>query len=116
MPDWQFHMLKDSVRNQAYERSIQRAVERIGQAPVFDMGAGCGLLSMIARRAGASAVVGAECVGHIQETAKQVISDNQLSRIDIVSADVRSIFEPHFPLVARELTVSSGCSAAGLDR
>jgi predicted RNA methylase len=58
-------MLRDDARNKAYEAAITRAVAdetaAEGRAPtVLDIGTGCGLLSLLAVRAGAARVYGVE--------------------------------------------------------
>jgi hypothetical protein len=61
LPSWHAEMISDAERNAAYDRAIRRAVERVapeksgGCAPlppprVLDVGAGSGLLSILAAR------------------------------------------------------------------
>ena len=49
-------MINDAARNDAYEAAIVRALAGRGGALVLNVGAGTGLLSMMAARAGARAV------------------------------------------------------------
>lgn len=55
IPQWHFDMVLDSYRNNAYECAIKRAIE-VQQAggqdciKVLDIGAGCGMLSLMAAR------------------------------------------------------------------
>lgn len=59
LPDYHFSMLNDAERNAAYmlgvAAAVRRAAQRGGGAPpaVMDIGAGSGLLSIMAQRAGA---------------------------------------------------------------
>jgi 2-polyprenyl-3-methyl-5-hydroxy-6-metoxy-1,4-benzoquinol methylase len=57
LPWWHFAMVADEARNAAFDKAITSAVKRIHaqqqECRVFDVGCGSGLLSMMARRAGA---------------------------------------------------------------
>lgn len=80
-PHWHYFMLADGPRNRAYAQAIARAV-RPGMT-VLDIGAGAGLLSLMAARAGAK-VVACELAPLIAAKAKQVIADNGLAdRIEL---------------------------------
>ena len=70
-----FHesMLQDEVRNRAYAAAIERAV-RPGMT-VLEIGAGSGLLAMIAARAGAY-VVTCEAVPAVAATARAIVARN----------------------------------------
>ncbi|XP_048516716.1 protein arginine N-methyltransferase 9 [Dendroctonus ponderosae] len=46
-PRWHFRMLNDVIRNSSYCKAIRRAVSQ-GFTHVVDVGAGCGLLSLVA--------------------------------------------------------------------
>ncbi|MDJ0947303.1 MAG: tetratricopeptide repeat protein [Alphaproteobacteria bacterium] len=91
VPLWHFPMLNDEARNDAYRRAIERAVTP--EAVVLDIGAGSGLLAMIAARAGARQVVSCEMVAPIAETAREIIARNGLAdRIALIakrSTDLR---------------------------
>jgi hypothetical protein len=70
-------MLRDTFRNAAYEAAITARVtdfrRRTGRAPVvLDVGAGTGLLSMMAHRAGAAHVYAVEQWAPMAEVARQV--------------------------------------------
>ena len=70
-------MLNDQPRNDAFEEGIKQAIAAHGSAArVLDIGAGSGLLSMMAARAGAQSVVCCESVGIIAEAAKKIVSIN----------------------------------------
>lgn len=57
VPRWHFDMVLDSQRNKAYDGAIRRAIQRkrdegCQEVMVLDVGAGTGLLSMMAARSG----------------------------------------------------------------
>lgn len=83
VPRWHFVMMNDRLRNEAYDQAICRQVKRhkvSGAAPlVLDIGAGSGLLSMMAARAGAAAVVTCEMVKPVADKAREIISRNGYS-------------------------------------
>lgn len=77
VPFWHIPMLNDQPRNDAFEEGIKQAIAAHGStARVLDIGAGSGLLSMMAARAGAQNIVCCESVGIIAEVAKKIISAN----------------------------------------
>ena len=77
VPFWHIPMLNDVRRNDAFERAICRAVEKEGRdARILDIGAGSGLLSMMAARAGAANIVTCERVPVIAETAERIVALN----------------------------------------
>jgi type II protein arginine methyltransferase len=81
VPFWHARMLNDTARNDAFERAIQAVVAREGQhARILDIGAGSGLLSMMAARAGATNIVACERVPIIAETAERIVALNGLER------------------------------------
>ncbi|UWM78846.1 tetratricopeptide repeat protein (plasmid) [Rhizobium sp. WSM4643] len=77
VPFWHIPMLNDVRRNDAFEAAIAKVVrERGTAAPVLDIGAGSGLLSMMAARAGATNIVTCEAVPLIAETAGRIVTRN----------------------------------------
>ncbi|NBD08495.1 SAM-dependent methyltransferase [Corallococcus sp. Z5C101001] len=83
IPRWHFAMLNDVARNQAFSSALQ-ALTRSGDL-VLDVGAGSGLLAMMAVRAGARAVVSCEVVEPVTHIARRIIEANGLAdRISIV--------------------------------
>jgi type II protein arginine methyltransferase len=72
IPRWHFSMLNDTARNEAFERAIAAGV-RPG-AHVVDIGAGTGLLSLLAARAGAARVDAYEAHPDMAEVAKAVLA------------------------------------------
>lgn len=83
-PLWHFHMMRDAQRNAAYEAAIVRAI-RPGMR-VLDVGAGSGLLAMMAVRAGAASVVSCEMDGAIADVAREIVARNGFAdRITILN-------------------------------
>ena len=79
---WHFAMVNDHRRNDAYEAAIREAVARVGpSAHVLDIGAGSGLLGLMAARAGAKGVTGVERVGALAECARAVAAANGLAGV-----------------------------------
>ncbi|GAA2804538.1 50S ribosomal protein L11 methyltransferase [Saccharopolyspora taberi] len=74
IPTWHFPMLNDGERNACYERAIRAAV-RPGDL-VLDIGAGSGLLAMIAASCGARQVVSCEVVPQIADVAREIVRAN----------------------------------------
>jgi len=71
---WHFPMMNDTVRNDAYEKALQTALQNGGR--VLDIGSGSGLLAMMAARHGASAVTTCELVSMVAEKAKIITARN----------------------------------------
>lgn len=76
IPKWHYAMLNDEARNQAFARGIAEAV-RPGDR-VVDIGAGTGLLSLLAARSGAATVDAIEGNQQMADVASHVISRNFL--------------------------------------
>lgn len=76
-PFWHIPMMNDTPRNDAFEAAITAAIAAAGpQARVLDIGAGSGLLSLMAARAGAQRVVACEMEPMIAELAQQIVAQN----------------------------------------
>jgi len=125
IPAWHYDMLNDDARNGAYDRSITRAVAAMKtkgevsnriwlpvllhhhfnnphtlrfQVLVLDIGAGSGLLSMMAARAGADAVIAVEQSSHMCEVAQQTICRNGFAaKCTVVNRDARRILAATSP-------------------
>jgi len=83
VPRWHFAMMNDRARNEAYDQAIRKSVTE--NATVLDIGAGGGLLSMMAARAGAKHVYGCETVTPIANMATRIVAENGLAeRITIL--------------------------------
>jgi type II protein arginine methyltransferase len=74
VPGWHFAIVRDAIRNAAYDLALRRAVKPGSR--VLEIGTGTGLLAMMAARAGAAHVVSCEMNPLIAETARQIISQN----------------------------------------
>ena len=74
---YHFPMIADEGRNGAFDRALRRAVRSSARPPhVLDIGAGSGLLSMMAARAGAARVSALEMVPALAATAKHIVGAN----------------------------------------
>ncbi|KAF8787283.1 Protein arginine N-methyltransferase 9 like protein [Argiope bruennichi] len=75
---WHFVMLNDKERNLAYKRAIKRAVEN-GHKRVLDIGAGTGILSMMAADANAEKVYACEASEIMFAVLQNVVKMNEKS-------------------------------------
>ncbi|CAL1286593.1 unnamed protein product [Larinioides sclopetarius] len=75
---WHFVMLNDKERNLAYKRAIKRAVEE-GYKHVLDIGAGTGILSMMAVDANAEKVYACEASEIMFAVLQNVVKMNEKS-------------------------------------
>jgi type III protein arginine methyltransferase len=95
MPGWYASMLGDQRRNDAYRSAIRRAVAADPVHGVLDIGAGCGLLSMMAAQAGARSVVGCETDSAILRAGREIVALNALDGvISLVGKDCRKLSVP----------------------
>lgn len=77
VPFWHIPMMNDAPRNDAFEAAIKAAIDVTGtDARVLDIGAGSGLLSLMAARAGARKVVACEMDPMIAEMAQRIVAQN----------------------------------------
>ena len=74
VPDWHFRIVRDDRRNDAYDEALRRAVGP--STRVLDIGAGTGLLGMMAARAGAGDVASCEMNPAVAEAAAEVVERN----------------------------------------
>lgn len=87
--DYHQRLVADPHRVSAYARAL-RAVVRPGDR-VLDVGAGTGLLAMLAARAGASRVIAVESMP-IVDAARRLVAHNGLADVvNVVHADVREL-------------------------
>lgn len=93
VPFWHIPMLNDTRRNEAFEKAIVKAVAAIGNgALVLDIGAGSGLLSMMAVRAGADNVVCCESVAVVADATKKIVALNGYdNRIAVVPKNSKEL-------------------------
>lgn len=96
VPRWHYDMILDSERNDAYNQAIIKAVNAKKYARsdanvhCIDMGAGSGLLSMMAARAGADYVYAAEMNSHMCDVAEEcTIMNGFLEKVLVLDRDVR---------------------------
>lgn len=90
VPDWHRSILADEVRNAAYDAALRRVV-RPGSR-VLDIGAGSGLLAMMAARAGATEVVSCEMSAAMAGVAAEIVRLNGYAdRIGIVGKHSRQL-------------------------
>lgn len=89
VPNWHIPMMNSFDRNNAYYLGMKAAVTP--ETRVFEIGAGSGLLSMMAAKLGARSVVACEAVTLIAETAQKIVACNNLQ--DSVKVLARPSFE-----------------------
>ena len=117
VPRWHFNMLRDEPRNAAFDAAIRRAVTP--GTHVLDIGAGSGLLSMMAARAGAGRVVACEENPAIADMARQIVATNGFAeRVRVVTGnstelDVESDLEGRADVIVSEI-VSNNLLAEGV--
>jgi type II protein arginine methyltransferase len=99
IPQWHAKMLSDTVRNDGYERALQRAVQP--DSIVLDIGSGSGLLAMMAARAGARHVYTCEAVPAVAETAREIVASNGF-------ADQITVLARHSSELDRERDLGGG--------
>jgi type III protein arginine methyltransferase len=84
VPLWHFTIVRDAVRNGAYEAALKRAVT--SKSNVLEVGTGTGILAMMAARAGAASVVTCEMVPAIADVARKIIAHNGFSdRVRVIA-------------------------------
>ncbi|XP_025060079.1 protein arginine N-methyltransferase 9 isoform X1 [Alligator sinensis] len=74
---WHFIMLNDIKRNLTYQKAVEKMVHS-GCKSVLDIGAGTGILSMFAKKAGALHVYACELSKTMYELASDVITANNM--------------------------------------
>uniref|UniRef100_A0A8C8VEJ8 Protein arginine N-methyltransferase 9 n=1 Tax=Pelusios castaneus TaxID=367368 RepID=A0A8C8VEJ8_9SAUR len=115
---WHFIMLNDINRNLIYQKAIEKLV-RTGCRSVLDIGAGTGILSMFAKKAGAPCVYACELSKTMYELACDVIAANNMEgKIKLLHMKSLDIEIPkHIPervsLVVTE-TVDAGLFGEGI--
>jgi type II protein arginine methyltransferase len=82
VPEWHFSIVRDQVRNDAYDAALRRLV-RPGMR-VLEIGTGTGILAMMAARAGAS-VVTCEMNPAVAAAASEIVNRNGLGdRVTVI--------------------------------
>lgn len=89
LPSWYVPMMLDRHRNDAYRKALGTLG---GDCLALEIGAGCGLLSMLAVDAGAGDVYGCEVEPLIFKTGERVVSLNGYAhKIHLVNKDCRRL-------------------------
>lgn len=84
IPSWHFTLVRDRLRNQAYDAALRRAV-RPG-CTVLEIGTGSGLLAMFAARAGAARVITCEADPAVALAAREIIAANGFAdRVTVIN-------------------------------
>jgi type II protein arginine methyltransferase len=83
-------MLADGVRNSMYRAAIERAVYARPGCSVIDIGAGSGLLGVIASRAGAARVDCVEMNVPLAAAARQCLAASQVPNHAVWNASRRN--------------------------
>merc|ERR1711862_832812 len=87
-------MLKDKPRTLAYQNFIERNTELFKDRIVIDVGAGTGILSLFAARAGAKKVYAIEASG-LSEACRKIVAHNGYSDvIEVVHGRVEDLTLP----------------------
>jgi predicted nicotinamide N-methyase len=74
VPQWHATIILDRARNEAYDAALQAAIEP--GMRVLEVGAGTGILAMMAARAGAAEVIACEANPLIAERARAIVAAN----------------------------------------
>lgn len=92
LPSWYVPMLGDSERNDAYRSAIATALAEKPSHTVLDIGAGCGLLSMMAAASGAKRVIGCETHPAICDAGREIVALNGFAQqIELINKDCRAL-------------------------
>lgn len=90
IPAWHWLIVRDEGRNAAYEAALRRAIRP--DSHVLDIGAGTGLLSLMAARAGAERVTGCEMNPAVAALAGEIARENGCGdRVRIVPVNSRDL-------------------------
>ena len=90
VPAWHFRMLNDERRSRIFDQAIRNCITR--DSVVLELGAGAGLLAMMAARAGARRVYAVEIEPILAATAEKIIHTNGLAdKVTVVVADGGSL-------------------------
>lgn len=85
IPRWHLPMMNDRPRNRAFEDALRAAVTP--DSHVLDIGAGSGLLAMMAARAGARKVTSCEADPAIADAAAEIVALNGFAdRVTVVAS------------------------------
>ena len=95
--DWHYAMMNDHPRNEFYHAALKRVITK--DSVVLEIGAGSGLLSIIAATLGAKCVIAIEANEHLAAVAQEIIRRNgfadRIHIINMMSTDVRRLSRPN---------------------
>lgn len=95
LPAWYVPMLGDARRNAGYRKALRTALAAAPSQLALDIGAGCGLLSMLAAQAGAARVIGCEQHPVIAGVGREVVAANGWAdRISLIAKECRTLTVP----------------------
>lgn len=84
IPRWHFRMLNDKERNIAYEKAITSTL-MAGYKHVIDIGAGCGLLSLIASRDPEAIIYAYEENKSLYKICSNILKQNKTTNVNLVN-------------------------------
>lgn len=84
IPRWHFRMLNDIERNISYEKAISSVMAK-GYKNVVDIGAGCGLLSLLASRDPEASIVAYEENKSLYKMCYEVMKENNVKNVNVVN-------------------------------
>ncbi|MBB5862359.1 50S ribosomal protein L11 methyltransferase [Xanthomonas arboricola] len=94
LPSWYVPMVLDGARNQAYHDALALRLSGAEGTRVLDIGAGCGLLSVLAAQMGAR-VHACEVDTRLARIAGEVAAANGVDeRVDVLAMDCRALSVP----------------------
>lgn len=106
--------LIDNERIESYNIGIQSAVKN-KESIVLDIGTGCGVLAMLAARAGAKKVYALEVDSYLANITKQIIKHNKLDGIiEVINDDARSFNLKNYGLDTKLNVVTMDLLTTGL--
>jgi len=90
VPMYHVPMLNDAVRNNAFYEALRRVVTP--ESVVVDLGAGSGLLSLMAARLGAEKVFAVERKGFCDSVTREIVEINKLTdKIELICDDAKFV-------------------------
>ncbi len=90
VPGWHFGCLDDTARNQAYQKALSALITP--DTLVLDVGAGCGVLSLFAAKAGAKHVYAVEIEPLVAAAAREIVKLNGYKdRITVIEKDITQV-------------------------
>jgi protein arginine N-methyltransferase 7 len=116
LPGWHVPMLLDTSRNAAYEEAFRSVLQAGPVQTALDIGAGTGVLSMIAARAGVGQIYGCEVDDKLCRTGEEIVARNGLGdRVKLIDKDCRKLQVPQDMPVRADLALFElfDCSLIG---